>query len=742
MKFLIVIILFFIADSYAQQTFNSVRVKDLRLPSESTSRALLIDGSGQVKASSSVSDTELSYLDGLSASLTSLLSGKEPTITGGTSAQYWRGDKTFQTLDKAAVGLGNVDNTSDLNKPISTATQTALNGKVGTTGNESISGNKTFTGKLITSTTSNGSIPCPVMTQTQRDAIVSPVEGDCVFNSTTDKTNVYSGTAWIVVGSGVGGINYITNFDFEIDASGWSVYADAAGTSPVDGTGGSASITFARTTSTPLRDTASGLLTKTAVNEQGEGFSVDFTVARADASNLLEVSFDNEIISGTYASGDIGVWVYDVTNAVLVRPLVIDLPTKTGTGQPFKTQFQGTGSTSYRLIFHIATTSASAYSIEFDNVYVSPSQSYIGSVISDWQSYTPTFTGFGAVTNIEYRWRRVGSSIEIRGRATAGTTSATEARVSFPSGVVVGGTNTGRYVLGIWGRTATSVAHGGFTMAVPNDTYMVFSDPNTFGSASIVPDNSINASSMVNTGESFTVNATFQVLGWSATQTVYNQNCSTDLECTDVFSAKVSSAGAVSDENVDWISSISGSAGVYTLTITGFTVAPNCSLAMRELSNNRIPRIDSVSSTQIIVRTRDTGLTDAAGAFNIVCQKQGSDYRARRTILGIFRDHVKTNGVERPVMYSAKLSSAGAVSDETGDWLSGNCSCSSGNFSCTFVANTWASTPNCFITNMDTRDRFPLTPSESTGSVSWSVQNSGGSGLCSAVRIMCHGSSP
>jgi hypothetical protein len=36
------------------------------------------------------------------------------------------------TLDKADVGLSNVDNTSDLNKPISTATQTALDGKANT----------------------------------------------------------------------------------------------------------------------------------------------------------------------------------------------------------------------------------------------------------------------------------------------------------------------------------------------------------------------------------------------------------------------------------------------------------------------------------------------------------------------------------------------------------------------------------------------------------------------------------
>jgi uncharacterized protein (TIGR02145 family) len=58
------------------------------------------------------------------------LNGKENTISSGTTGQYYRGDKTFQTLDKSVVGLGNVDNTSDANKPVSTATQTALNLKV------------------------------------------------------------------------------------------------------------------------------------------------------------------------------------------------------------------------------------------------------------------------------------------------------------------------------------------------------------------------------------------------------------------------------------------------------------------------------------------------------------------------------------------------------------------------------------------------------------------------------------
>src|SRR5690606_26100238 len=40
---------------------------------------------------------------------------------------------SFQAANASIVGLGNVDNTSDANKPVSTATQTALNTKADTT---------------------------------------------------------------------------------------------------------------------------------------------------------------------------------------------------------------------------------------------------------------------------------------------------------------------------------------------------------------------------------------------------------------------------------------------------------------------------------------------------------------------------------------------------------------------------------------------------------------------------------
>ncbi len=97
------------------------------------------------------------------AALTTALALKENVITAGTTAQYWRGDKTWQTLNKAAVGLGNVDNTPDADKPISTAVAAALllkandNAVVHLTGNESIAGIKTFgSSPLVPNATTSG----------------------------------------------------------------------------------------------------------------------------------------------------------------------------------------------------------------------------------------------------------------------------------------------------------------------------------------------------------------------------------------------------------------------------------------------------------------------------------------------------------------------------------------------------------------------------------------------------------
>lgn len=58
------------------------------------------------------------------------LGSKEDSVAAGTTAQYYRGDKTFQPLNKLAVGLSDVDNTSDADKPVSDATQLELDSKI------------------------------------------------------------------------------------------------------------------------------------------------------------------------------------------------------------------------------------------------------------------------------------------------------------------------------------------------------------------------------------------------------------------------------------------------------------------------------------------------------------------------------------------------------------------------------------------------------------------------------------
>jgi hypothetical protein len=69
-------------------------------------------------------------ISGIFNTVSGWVNAKEDIITPGTNSQYYRGDKTWQSLSKNDFGLGNVDNTSDVDKPISTAVSGALFGKV------------------------------------------------------------------------------------------------------------------------------------------------------------------------------------------------------------------------------------------------------------------------------------------------------------------------------------------------------------------------------------------------------------------------------------------------------------------------------------------------------------------------------------------------------------------------------------------------------------------------------------
>ena len=90
-----------------------------------------------------ISTATQTALNGKSASthnhtLESLTNVNSTASTNGEGLVFESGSWNHRPLTKTDVGLSNVDNTSDANKPISTATQTALNGKASTTHNHTL----------------------------------------------------------------------------------------------------------------------------------------------------------------------------------------------------------------------------------------------------------------------------------------------------------------------------------------------------------------------------------------------------------------------------------------------------------------------------------------------------------------------------------------------------------------------------------------------------------------------------
>ena len=96
------------------------------------SRALISNSSGKV-AVSSVTSTELGYLDGVTSNVQAQLNGKQPKITvNGIIQGDGAGNLSAAELNPASVGLGNVDNVkqySATNPPPYPVT--SVNGKTG-----------------------------------------------------------------------------------------------------------------------------------------------------------------------------------------------------------------------------------------------------------------------------------------------------------------------------------------------------------------------------------------------------------------------------------------------------------------------------------------------------------------------------------------------------------------------------------------------------------------------------------
>jgi hypothetical protein len=127
-----------------------------------------------------------------------------------------------------------------------------------------------------------------------------------------------------------------------------------------------------------------------------------------------------------------------------------------------------------------------------------------------WVSYVPGTTGFGTIGTTDMWWRRVGDSVEIRGRFNTGTTTGAEARVDLPNGMTVSSAKLATATpVGQW-YSGSAIATPGGVLAGPGFSYLAFvSGASGASSFATLNGNQIHGTT------AFAFHATVPVTGWS-----------------------------------------------------------------------------------------------------------------------------------------------------------------------------------------------------------------------------------
>jgi len=192
----------------------------------------------------------------------------------------------------------------------------------------------------------------------------------------------------------------------------------------------------------------------------------------------------------------------------------------------------------------------------------------------------------------------------------------------------------------------------------------------------------------------------------SGSDTVVNSKCVNDIACENTFSADVSRTGVVSGENLDWLNgNASISTSSYTLTFNSgiFTNTPNCTATPYRTDIAPVTRISVQSSSSInIFSINFVGGFAIDAEFKIVCQKSGSDFKAKQTIQGFFSNMI--TGDNNKVMDSFKFagvteatvcSSSPCTLYRASSGISSVTRSGVGTYTINFIAGRYLTAPHC-----------------------------------------------
>ena len=332
--------------------------------------------------------------------------------------------------------------------------------------------------------------------------------------------------------------NYILLNNFENNSTtGWTLGTIGTLTnglptgSPTFGSGASGNLSIAATSSSIEGAFSLNYISSAATTQGNMVASSSYAIDAEDQAKVLTVKFYYSVPNGVAncnfsgTSSNSFAWaIYDVTNSSwLTSAGNFNLVQSSGCGYVTGTCQTNSNTTNIRLVIYNANATSGAATLTLDGFYVGPQTAPSGPAMSDWVAYTPTFTGFGTVSNVAFWSRRIGDSLHVRGYFTSGTSTAVAAQMTLgyngananvtansnlPSISVVGKGNQ---------NSSGSTNFSGFSiLAIPSVNYVEFGSE-TSGTNGLTAG---NGSSIISSGTSLSVFFTVPITGWSSNSTM------------------------------------------------------------------------------------------------------------------------------------------------------------------------------------------------------------------------------
>lgn len=379
------------------------------------------------------------------------------------------------------------------------------------------------------------------------------------FQAPHNQVTQLDGAALIETGNG----NILPDAGFEAKVSGWSASGGATATanSTAKGTGAKGYDWDSNSAAQTLQST-----------------SVTIPAGLAGKNGIAYCNI--KTVSGTATHT---FTVNDGTNDI-VTPITIQSSTTAFLGSNEGNKINFVFPTSGTIRIKLAAVNANEPEIYIDDCSIQLANNvYDAPLVTAWAAYTPTFTGFGTATSVQFQYRRNGENIEVRGSFLSGTPTATEARVSFPNSLVSAGTSKIPSI-----QIAGTMMNNESTGAVPNWLVLLSANEGYFKfSRAVTPNTSfftaVNANTIISSGSKISVIMSAPISGWSAV-----------------------SAVSADQADYDWTS--------YTPTFTGFGTVTGIECQQQRVTSNLNVRCKFTSGAVTAAEARislPSGLTSA-----------------------------------------------------------------------------------------------------------------------------------